>query len=312
MYQIFDVTLDADLALTELVEVGVPVNVCTLNLTVRRGTSMLLNELKFVHHWRNSGGHVDLSLAIVEQGYFVRFPALVDFLISTDGCLIEYFMDTPLPENTLRHILLDQMIPRILGQQGALVLHASCVRIDRVGAVLFVGESGAGKSTLAASLQTQGAELISDDCILVKFSPEPLVVPSYSGSRLFEDSMAALQAQGGELVNHYTAKFRPTQLTSPVLQTPQPLAAICLLDVHGHRENTVTRSRSAADLMTLISQTFQLDVTDKSSVRRQFENLQKLTAAEKPLFKIGYSHDLEQLPGLTAAVMRTLQQQAGN
>ena len=79
------------------------------------------------HHW-----YVDttltLSYGVYEQYHWLRFPDPADFKISLDGREIHGYPFPGVPEHTLRHLLLDQVLPRCLAHQGHLLLHASSVQ----------------------------------------------------------------------------------------------------------------------------------------------------------------------------------------
>jgi hypothetical protein len=113
---------------------------------------------------------------------------------------------TPLPDSRDRRLgeaetvgrgarafLLGSAWGALLYQRGALLLHASAVRI-RGGAVAFCARRGLGKSTLAASFSTLGYPLLSDDLCCVRLSPnEPArLFPSVPRFRLCGDAVAKL------------------------------------------------------------------------------------------------------------------------
>ncbi|MCB0257820.1 MAG: hypothetical protein KDI55_29190, partial [Anaerolineae bacterium] len=91
------------------------------------------------------------------------------------------------------------------------MLHASAVRLPGGHVIAFLGESGWGKSTLAAALQARGSSLISDDSISLKTTAGGVeLVPSYTGLRLNDDSIATLGLEGEDWtsVAHYSDKRR--------------------------------------------------------------------------------------------------------
>ncbi len=131
------------------------------------------------HHWRLSNGKISISVGKEKEYYWLRFPQLVDFKIAPETNKIKSYCNTGMPDNTLRHLLLDQTIPRLLSHKGQLIIHASCVQIGD-SLVGFCGESGWGKSTLAAYLYGQGHTLITDDCLLLETNNSTMVgIPSY-------------------------------------------------------------------------------------------------------------------------------------
>jgi hypothetical protein len=299
MYQIFNRSVVSDLALPEL-ETR-PADEALPRIAVTRYTDEFPASLDWVHHWRNEKDEIDISLSFIDlegqSQYLLRFPETADFLVNREGNLIRYRPFTDVPDNTVRHLLLDQVIPRTLGQQGDLVLHASSVHLPGAGAILFVAPSGSGKSTLAASFVESGADLISDDCIMVLLSQPATAIASYDGLRLFPDSIAATKGSTGQKVSHYSDKrrFQPTGSW----QRNQSIVAVFLLGQS--TEIKVTATRAAKDLMTLINQTFLLDVTDKNLIKTQFSNLTRFID-RLPLFSVHYPHDHARLPEVVRAI----------
>ncbi len=263
-YRIFNVTVDSDITLPELPESG---QACSIK--VRQTACIDHANVSWLHDWRDQEDEVEISLGKAGQDFVLNFPELADFRIA--GNLVEYAPQKDLPDNTLRHLLLDQVLPRLIGHQGHLVLHASGVVLSKEGAVLFVGESGIGKSTLASAFEKSGATQLADDCVLVDLRENVTLNASYPGLRLYPDSLEATNQAQGQLVNHYSEKRRSTS-EGEIEQAP--LGTIFLLSQS--EEINVAPSRSADDLAKLINQCFLLDVTDLEVHRRQFRDLQAL------------------------------------
>ena len=115
------------------------------------------DQTDWIRHWRTDDEYITLSLARRVDGFLLRFPFLADFVIDAEGCRIGAWAAPDIDEETLRHLLLDQVLPRVLGYKERLVLHASAVLVNGT-AMAFAGNTGAGKSTLAASFQTAGCD----------------------------------------------------------------------------------------------------------------------------------------------------------
>ena len=282
-YRVFNLTVDSDTTLPELPESN---QVCSI--TIRQAGCIDHTNISWLHDWLDQEHEVEISLGKADQDFILHFPELADFRIA--GNLVEYAPHQDLPDNTLRHLLLDQVLPRLIGHQGSLVLHASGVVLPKKDAVLFVGESGIGKSTLASAFEKSGATPLADDCVLIDLRENVTVSASYSGLRLYPDSLEATNQAQGELVNHYSEKRRSTS-SGEIKQVP--LGTICLLSQS--EGINVAPSRSADDLAKLINQCFLLDVTDLEVHRRQFRDLQALLEHDVSLLRVAYPHDLEQL-----------------
>jgi hypothetical protein len=303
MYRIFNIALDSDLKLPELEE-----DHCTSpSISILRRELAIPNEPVWLHHWLSDDGNTDISLAIHGDGFLLRFPALAQFLIARDGSVVEYQRLDDTPADTFRHLLLDQVIPRILGQQGQLVLHTSSVSLQKKGALLFMGESGAGKSTLAARFAEEGADLLTDDCLLVQFNDRPEAVASYGGLRLYPDSLKAAGGRKGVRVSHFSDKRRLSMSLSGTTE-PVPITAMYLLEKSGGKEIEISKTRRAADLIALVNQAFLLDVTDKLIIETQFRNLSRLVEHNIPIFRLKFPHDHNRLSSLTTRIVDSLQE----
>lgn len=154
MYYIFDISLDSDIHLPELPEGSTRETI----IKIKSGTGIMNEqyEPEYFHEWQDADSEICMLSAKIEDNYLLRFPELVDFLISTSGDTVFYFPEPNIPEETIRHLILDQIIPRILGQQGQLVLHASAVQLPDGKAIVFLGDTGWGKSTIASSFHENG------------------------------------------------------------------------------------------------------------------------------------------------------------
>jgi hypothetical protein len=257
------------------------------------------------HHWKTTGGEVCISIAKLRDSYLLRFPQLADFILSQSGDSLRYFPGPDIPVESIRHLLLDQVVPRILGQRGRLVLHAAAVVIPEGQAIAFLGASGRGKSTLASSFHQSGARLITDDCLLLEESEEHFIaIPNYFGLRLFDDSATALfgDQQISFPVSHYTQKKRLAvpEPCQPESQTNPQLSAIFLLpDADENIEQdaiTIHPITGIDDLMMMIEQTFLLDSSDTSLIAHQFRNMGKLISNEISIYRLAYPRKHDMLP----------------
>ena len=235
----------------------------------------------------------------------------MDFVVSYSGKMIDYFSKPGIPIESIRHLLLDQAIPRTLGQRGHLILHAAAVALQQGQAIAFVGASGTGKSTLASSFYQNGAHLITDDCLLLEELEEQiLAIPNYNGARLFSDSSKAIF--GDRFVHspvaHYSTKSR-IQLPNNMQTKPNlgfRLSKLFLLEgaSEGNDRESVQISpiKGADELIAMIGQTFSLDITDKSLVACQFKNVGKLFSSEIEIYRLRYPRVHSMLPIVRASI----------
>ncbi|WP_093152184.1 hypothetical protein [Aliiruegeria lutimaris] len=118
--------------------------------------------------------------------------------------------DADVPVDTRGHFVCDLLLPNLLSRDGHLVLHCGMVAFENA-AIGFLGPSGAGKSTMTAAFVRHGAELLSDDAIMIDPEADPLGArPLYSGMRMFSGSISAIlpDVPLGENMAHYSSKQR--------------------------------------------------------------------------------------------------------
>jgi hypothetical protein len=252
-----------------------------------------------------------LEMGRVTAGFLVRFPDWADFVVSRSGTAITCtpFPGTPL--NTVRHLLLGQVLPRAIGLLREPALHGSAVSRDD-GAVAFLGPSGHGKSTLALSFSRTGWTLLGDDCLLLRALEIGVeVVPSRVGARVWPDSAEGLLAGRPPLpaVAHYTDKLRvddgvgglvlaerPVRLRRLYLLEPQedPVAPPAIRPL-GEREA----------FEALLQHVMRLSPPDPERLRREFEFLTRLLSRVS-VHRLRLPWAFEQLPTVRAAMEANL------
>src|SRR5215471_17503019 len=58
----------------------------------------------WLNYWYSYDGRIWLAFARIETGYFLRFPAFADFVISKDARTISGFRRGNTPEASIRHL----------------------------------------------------------------------------------------------------------------------------------------------------------------------------------------------------------------
>ena len=81
------------------------------------------------------------------DGFAIEFAATARFDVSAAGDAIVCTPIAGASPTTVCHLLIDQVLPRVLFLRGALVLHASALRAPDGRAVAFLGASGSGKTS---------------------------------------------------------------------------------------------------------------------------------------------------------------------
>jgi len=248
-----------------------------------------------------------LSLGQRDDSYVLRFNDLADFWVSGAGDRIRCYNPARTPRHTIRHLLLDQVVPLVLNLRGREALHASAVETPH-GACAFIGASGAGKSTLAASLAGEGCPLVSDDCLaLQETSGGVLAVPSYRALRLWPD--AARSLLGAECafpaVAHYTDK-RLVGARGDRPSKPLRLTRIYLLEPSdGAEPVSIAPVSERHALMKLVESAYRLDIRDRAMLARQFRLLARVVA-RVPTAALRFPRKFASLPAVREAVLRDL------
>jgi hypothetical protein len=264
---------------------------------------------RHVHQWYDARGQVCIACQETSKGSLLRFSAGTSFLFDQHRALITAYHDASVPTATLRHLLIDQVIPRVLAAQGKVVLHASAVRVAG-GCIGFLGASGAGKSTLAASFLSTGLDLICDDALLLLPQEESVIaVPSYAGCRLCPASAAQLR-------NH----LRPLAAINPLMRKQrfapcgpmhraEPYELIGLFSLSspsGQHADGVpeVRKSSGSDAFTdLIRHTLVANPREPRHQTAQLSALAQLVNSRIGFFSLSYPQRFTALPLVQAAVL---------
>ncbi len=250
-----------------------------------------------------------LSIAVREDGYLLRFHGLADFRLDPDG-LIECCPVVGAPGETIRHLLLDQVLPMALAQKGRIVLHGGAVQTARE-AIVILGESGWGKSTLTAALAQAGCRFLTDDCLLLEERGEQYYcAPSYPSIRLWPDSVTSLFGDGGRSspVAHYSDKRRldASDFGFTHAHEAVPLWRLYALaspeEAVGAETTVISPLSGRSALMKLTESSFLLDPTDRLLLARRFHAFGRL-AASVTMKKLIVPRDFESLPAACAAIL---------
>ena len=306
-YRLFGVAVACDLPLT-----GVPeVSSAEADIRVARGPDRPGDcGHDWLHSWHDENGEPVLACARFTDAegtasYLLRFPGLAEFAIT--GTVVLCHPQPDCGEDSLRHLLLDQVMPRLWAHLGHLVVHASAVQLQDDRVIAFLGKSGWGKSTLAAAMQSRGCRLLSDDSIWLRaVDGRVTLVPGYTGLRLNEDSITTLDLQqlGWASACHYSDKRRlallPEQPDRPLL-----LDALYVLAEPGAACGALSISPAAdADLVTsLIRHSFLLDVRDAGSAKDQLHQATAVVRAAPGCFTLAYPRGFPLLSGVCESLL---------
>jgi hypothetical protein len=190
---------------------------------------------------------------LTKHGYLLRFPGVGDFLLDPDGQMVQGRPDGRTTERRVAHVLLDHVLPLALSLRQKTVLHASAI-VTPHGCCLFTGPSGSGKSTLAASFLADGADLLSDDgVVLTERNGTVWAISTYASLRLWADSLRQLAASRPAEPVRFGSSFKHSVLVAagrshrayPVRRIYQ-LAAL--------PDQSRGKNRSSAAILTTLSQ----------------------------------------------------------
>lgn len=261
-----------------------------------------LPHLHWLHSWLASTGEPILFYDRLDSYHWLRFPGLADFWIFEDAKQISCVPLPEIPVETIRHLLLDQVLPRCLAHQGKIMLHASAVQLD-MGVILFIGDSGTGKSTLAGNFHQAGQSAISDDCIWVNENQTPLMaIPIYGGLRLWEDSLKVLfdSEQNFHSMAHYSSKKRvPLNGNAQVrFNNGIPILAVILLSPPGQSLIQEVRLDPLSHREAFIEigrKTFQLYLDDPNMISHHIQALGHIVSRVST-YRLCMPHDYNLLP----------------
>lgn len=257
------------------------------------------------HTWSFPDGTLWTEFHRLDTGYLLRFPDLADFVVSADGRAVTCYAVPEVPDDTVRHLFLNQVLPLALCKQGQLVFHASAVEIPG-GCMAFVAESGRGKSTLAASFAVNGVRFLTDDSLVIEPTPDGhMVLPSHPSIRLWEDSEAALIQPGAKAAAPlgYTSKSR--FLAGEEIgfcDRPRPLRRVYFLG-EGRVEDVGFQRLSASEaLVEWVKHSFLLDVEEKSRLASHFDQAARL--ANEPIhYRLDYPRRFQDLARVRQAII---------
>jgi len=234
----------------------------------------------------------------------MRHEQAVDFHISPGRDQIDIFATEAIASSTVRHYLLDQVLPRLLESRGHFVLHASGVKTDR-GGILFLGQSGAGKSSLAAHMAGLGAQLLGDDCFVIDpTGSEVQATTTYPSLRLLPDSVDTL-LNSDQITLSEVAEHRPKQRVNQSVHQPPmpcPVKAIFVIDLADHSGSGEIRPVQARHaILQLVSNSFRFHA-DAAAARRSLHAAEQILE-RVAVYDLRYERNYEQLDAVVDLVL---------
>ena len=303
-YRFGDWIIDSALTLPELPLAPAATRPADLKLTVDTDSrTPPARPRRWLHHWRDINGGRMLSIArTVDRGFLLRFPGTLEARLDAQA---QNMLVRPLEYGdpaTMRHQLIDQLLPRAVAYRGRLLLHAGAVVIEG-RTILVVGESGWGKSTLVAALHAQGHPLLTDDCVLLHSKDtHAYALGTYPSLRLLPDTLARVMADSQQNpLSEGQNKHRVGVLPAPLDGLDAPVAAVYLLQAPCPNARTVSTTLLSPGqaCIEIMKHSFQLDVSDRAQHTRQLGDAAAV-ATRVPAFELSYPRNFERLPEVIA------------
>lgn len=306
LYRFGDLTLASDQAFTQLLEVPAGNVECRIERASEpeRGAP----EEGWDHHWRTPAGDVALSCSRDGERYRLGVRELATFVIEGRAGTITCRAHPDLPSATLEHLVIDQILPRVLTHRGRLVLHAGCV-VAPDGAIAFLGESGSGKSTLCGAFARAGDPIVGDDGIVVRRTHGGGfdVLATYPGLRLLPGPLRSLFGDSGATIPmaHDTPKRRMPRAGSGISMAagPVPLRAVYLLETGPRIE--IGRVAGPEAFVGIVRSCFPLHLDDEERSRELFERIGALLD-RVPVRRLSYPREYARLAEVREALLEDL------
>ena len=251
---------------------------------------------------------VFLSLGRDRDVFVFQFPQIATFQVSPATGTIDCFPEEGAPSNTLVHLLLDQVLPRLISHLGALSLHAGAVLVQGAAA-LFCGESGWGKSTLALSFNRHGYPAFSDDIIIIEPEAANFVAHApYAGLRLWPETITALGGRNPAttLVSHHNSKAR-LAVSSNADSNCVPIRCVFLLCDPASRSQSINIKpvAPAEAVMALVKAKFRLDTENRATLQQELHQFAALVETI-PFYQLNYPRRFNHLPQVRQAILSQL------
>lgn len=264
-------------------------------------------NVRWTHDFPGPSGECTLRCERTESGFRLHFPEIASIAATAPGEVTVY-PHAGAEIESVRHVVLDQALPRLLAQRGELVLHAAAVGMHSGMRLLLIGDSGRGKSTLTGAFFASHHEVGTDDGTLVRVRDGRLVaVPTYPSLRLLPDSRQHLFA--GVEWTHCPVAGHGDKRRLPIAAKMDagPLNAIVLLaaPLPEDAPPRLVRETPTQACMAMIRHGFQLDLSDANNIKVLLSKAAE--AAEMvPVYQLHFPRRYEALPEVIALLEREI------
>lgn len=277
-----------------------------LRITMAAGLPDADELAAWQHDFRDSSGAVTLTCTRVGDGHLMEFPGIARIHADHGGAVTVVGITDC--EESVRHVLLDQAMPRLLAQHGELVLHAAIVRTLSGRTLLLLGESGRGKSTLTGAMLASGHEVLTDDGALLDLVEGTVLARrTYPSVRLLPDSLSYLFPSSEPTtlpMAHYSHKRRLTLEMDTVTGTLPVDAVIVLGEPVPSKTPSLNPISPGASCLMMLRHGFQLDLSDTANVAHLLAKAADL-ARQIPAYRLDYPRDFARLSEVIALLDRS-------
>lgn len=310
----FNRIIESDIALPELANIDDRNVLADVLFQISTDQSELTKTREWLHHWKAPNQRVTLSIARDKGIRFLHFPDMACFTISNSGHLVTCHAGPSLSLATIRHLLLDQVLPRLFAHFFLdIVFHASFLSVNGKG-IRFLADSGWGKSTIAAGLGAAGHTILTDDCLNIALRNQHVIgTPAYYGIRLLPDSIENIGVSLNfpvEAVAEYTSKKRiPLE---PIDLKNLSIVALFLLTSpkkgNNCKEPEIAPVGGMYVIKELLKNSFCLDVEDQQWQKLHFQRISQLAVSGLPIFTLSYQREYRALAKVVTAIVKTVDQ----
>ena len=312
-YRIFDTTLSSDFPLPELPRACGEDHALSVKLDAGDPDQFAAQGFEKAFEWEDYNGRVNSWCERRDDEYLYIFPRHATYHITSER-VISCLLHKGSTLQVLRHLLLNQIIPRYLASAGRLVVHASAVVLENGRAVAFLGNSGFGKSTLVSSFHRHGAQLINDDCILLECGDNGVTaIGGLVGIRLFPDSVNAVFDEAAGFTNYtpYTDKQQMFLQSEAGDKPPEPCVLDAMFLLNDPKEAAfdavcIAPASGSEAMMAMLRSAFSLDPSDRETIVQSFRSVGQAVSERLGFYSLQYPRVHARLPEVRAAVIECL------
>ncbi len=266
------------------------------------------------HAYLDPQGNAAVHCLRIGRDYVLRFPGVGEARLGADAH-VSIWQDPGAGPESLRHILLDQVLPRLIAQRGRLTLHAAMVRTLGSRTLLLLGESGRGKSTLTGAMLASGHAVLTDDGVVLDLSgSEVLARHTYPSVRLLPDSLRHLfPRRDAETLPmaHYSNKRR-LALPLDAAAAALPLDAVIVLGAPTPSvDPALVPLGPSESCLAMLRNAFQLDLSDAANVGGLLVQAADI-AQHVPVYRFDYPRDYDRLPDVISLLDRNFESTTSN